>query len=103
MTSKEEKERCKLLSRQVKQSEREIERARLPLNNTAMHELFDYVDEKLSATACDHTLTHTHAFLSTAGLPLQKVITWLEEHGGYCDCEVIANAEEAWEEIVRGA
>src|SRR6266849_6007155 len=100
MTFKEEKERRKLLSRQVKQSEREIERARLPLNNTAMHELFDYVDEKLSEATCDDTLTHTRAFLSAAGLPLDKVIGWLEEHGGHCDCEVIANAEEAWEEIV---
>ena len=27
-------------------------------------------------------------------LPLKKIIEWLEENGGYCDCEVLANIEE---------
>lgn len=102
MPSKEEKEKRKLLSRFVKQQERENERAHLPLDNPAMQRLFDYVDEKLLETACDHTLTHTRVFLTEVGVPSEKVIAWLEEHHGYCDCEVLFNAEEKWEEITRG-
>ncbi|WP_290687210.1 DUF2695 domain-containing protein [Intestinibacter sp.] len=27
-------------------------------------------------------------------MPLEESIEWLEEHGGYCDCEVLANIED---------
>lgn len=103
MPLKEEKDRRKLLLQQVKQEKRARGQAQLPLNNTAIRELFDYVDAKLSEVECDNKLTHTRAFLSAAGLPQDKTIQWLEKHGGYCDCEVIGNAEEAWEEIMRGS
>jgi len=26
-----------------------------------------------------------------------RIIPWLEEHGGGCDCEVLANVEEEFE------
>jgi len=33
-----------------------------------------------------------------AGLSSERTVEWLREHGGHCDCEVIANAAEHWEE-----
>jgi hypothetical protein len=103
MPSKEEKDRRKLLLQQVKQEKRARGRAQLPLDNKTMRELFDYVDAKLSDMECDNDLTHTRAFLSAAGLPQDKTILWLQDHGGYCDCEALANAEDEWEEITRGS
>ena len=103
MPSKEEKDRRKLLLQQIKQEKRARGRAQLPLDSEAMRKLFDYVDAKLSETECDNDLTHTRAYLSAAGLPPEKTIRWLQDHGGCCDCEVLANAEQEWEEIMRGS
>jgi hypothetical protein len=47
MTSKEEKDR-RMLLQQLKQEKRAQGRARLPLDNRTMRELFDCVDAKLS-------------------------------------------------------
>ena len=103
MPSKEEKDRRKLLLQQVKQEKRERGRAQLPLDNKTMRELFDYVDAQLSDMECDNNLTHTRAFLSAAKLPQDKTILWLQDHGGYCDCEVLANVEDEWDDITRGS
>ncbi len=27
-----------------------------------------------------------------------EVLAWLNKHGGYCDCEVVANAADHWEQ-----
>ena len=35
------------------------------------------------------------------GLPTEHVVAWLHENGGSCDCEALANAEEAWQEAVK--
>ena len=40
---------------------------------------------------CDHSHHITSEFLTTRSTDLNKDIRWLEEHGGYCDCEVIFN------------
>jgi hypothetical protein len=29
-------------------------------------------------------------------------VAWLHDNGGYCDCEALANAEEAWEAAIGG-
>lgn len=41
--------------------------------------------------ACDHTLRDTLAFLQERKLDASPIVEWLEEHGGYCDCEVRLN------------
>ena len=41
------------------------------------------------------------AFLESAivqNLPEATVIPWLGEYGGYCDCEVLANVEQEWQQ-----
>ena len=58
----------------------------LPMDEELFWNLFDYVDEKLEANdGCDHSLTFTREFLEK-----QKV--------GGCDCEVLYNVEERFEE-----
>jgi hypothetical protein len=72
-------------------------RAVLPLPEEKMQALFDMLDAELPEQGCDHTLRLTHAWLDAEGLPVEPVIEWLRANGGYCDCEALANAEEAWQ------
>jgi len=41
----------------------------------------------------------TKEFLENNNLPLEESIEWIEENGGYCDCEVLANIEDKILEI----
>jgi hypothetical protein len=76
------------------------EEAKLPLTKADLKALFDHVDSRLAEHGCDHTLVHTREFLTQRGLPQETVVPWLREYHGYCDCEVIANVEEAWGERI---
>jgi len=35
-------------------------------------------------------------FLMEKRLNMPKVMSWLNENGGYCDCEVLQNIETKW-------
>ncbi len=71
----------------------------MPLSRADLRDLFDFLDERLTTSACDHTLAHTRAFLVQRSLPEDAVLPWLAEYGGYCDCEVLMNVESEWGEI----
>ena len=50
--------------------------------------------EELQGYGCDHDHRHTRAILAAMGLDEQELaasITYLEEKGGFCDCEVRLN------------
>ena len=94
MPSPEEKARQKALKQAVQQSERERFCAALPLSPELLRALFDFVDQGLSESECDDTLKQTVLFLSRHKVEAAPVLKWLEECGGSCDCEVLANAEE---------
>ncbi|HVG46036.1 MAG TPA: DUF2695 domain-containing protein [Longimicrobium sp.] len=96
MPSSDEKRRRKELKRNARQQERSRLEATMPLSQAALSGLFDYLDEAL-AEGCDHTLRLTRAYLGARGLDEDRIIPWLEEHGGGCDCEVLANVEEEFE------
>jgi hypothetical protein len=71
--------------------------AALPLTADRMKALFDMLDLELPKQDCDHTLRITGNWLQAHGLPVDSVVTWLKANGGFCDCEALANAEEAWQ------
>lgn len=77
----------------MRQAERDQLRSTLPIPPELMRGLFDFVDEKLSNGECDSSLTHTLTFLGQRELPVEPVVRWLQDAGGHCDCEVLANAE----------
>lgn len=62
-------------------------------------ELFNYIDETLEINGCNDTLKYTKEFLENNNLPLEESIELIEENGGYCDCEVLANIEDKILEI----
>jgi hypothetical protein len=63
--------------------------------------LFDSVEMAIEDAGCDHSLRATTEWLSANGVDVGAVVTWLENNGGFCDCEVVANARDHWEENRR--
>jgi hypothetical protein len=74
--------------------------ASIPMPKEVLGELFDHLDEAL-CESCDHSLRFTIAYLQSKKLEVERVVPWLREHGGYCDCEVLANVEEKFGGLIR--
>lgn len=87
---------------ELKKAWREQERQKLsastPMPPKDLRELFDHLDQEIGS-GCDHTLRLTTEFLQKRGLDVDRVLPWLREHGGYCDCEVLANVEDTFGNI----
>jgi hypothetical protein len=43
----------------------------------------------------------TRRFLASKPLNQDQVLLWLGEQGGHCDCEILANVEEHWEDAIN--
>ncbi|RSK42809.1 DUF2695 domain-containing protein [Hymenobacter perfusus] len=100
MSSKDEKQKRKALLASVKQKQQHELLAAMPVSLSNLKELFDYLDEQLGEEECDDTLRLTHLFLQSRNLPVANTSEWLATHGGYCDCEVLANVEEKFEKLL---
>jgi hypothetical protein len=62
------------------------------MDDDSLRELGDYLDQQLARSDdCDDTLRHTIRWLKRNDLSVQACVAWLENEGGYCDCEVILN------------
>jgi len=72
-----------------------------PISKCDLINLFDFLRHK-DVSLCDHTLKETTAYLEERGLPVEDVLQWLRQNGGYCDCEVIYNVEEKFTPMVGG-
>jgi len=73
--------------------------ASIPMPHQDLRGLFDHLDRE-GAPPCDHTLRETIEFLQKRALDVERVVPWLREYGGYCDCEVICNVDDKFGEIV---
>lgn len=71
----------------------------IPVSKENLKGLFDWLDAKLDK--CDHTLKYTIQYLTNEALSENEIIIWLNEQGGYCDCEVLANVESKWRYYVK--
>ena len=91
------REQKKAMRRAQKDRERAAADAALPLPKSDLAELFDHLDVELGEVGCYDTLALTTAFLAERELDVPRITSWLEESGGYCDCEVLANIEPEWE------
>jgi hypothetical protein len=98
MPSKTEQQRRKaLLAELEKKSRAEFEDS-LPMSRAMFRALFDYLDEYFPKYGCDGTNRHAVNFLQQTGREnIATVLEWLAEHGGYCDCEILANTEGLFE------
>ena len=73
--------------------------ASLPMPPQDLRDLFDHLEDD-GAAECDHTLRVTTEFLPKRGLDVERIVPWSREHGGHCDCEVFANIEDEFSEIL---
>jgi len=72
-----------------------------PITHAALKELFAHLnDTSGTGYECDHKFTLTTDFLQKRGLPVEPMIKWLGESGAGCDCEIIFNVEEDWEDVL---
>jgi hypothetical protein len=76
-------------------------RAKLPLPIEQMQALFDNLDAELPKLGCEHTLRLVRGWCDRQGVPLGPVEAWMLDNGGYCDCEALANAEQAFQEAAN--
>jgi hypothetical protein len=87
------------LKKAWKEQERQKLIASIPMPHQDLHDLFDHLDQE-SESGCDHTLRLTTAFLQKRDLDVERIVAWLRAHGGYCDCEVLANVKDKFGEII---
>jgi len=93
-----EKRKRKEARKILTQKELDDFRTSLPMEEKCFLVLFDYLGKVLQECPCDHTLRYTTHFLTENKVcDIEKVISWLTSHGGYCDCEVLCNVEEQFD------
>ena len=68
----------------------------LPADKESIEDLFDYLDVRLSKGECDHDLKSTMQFLMENRLDMPRFMSWLNENGAYCDCEILQHVEPQW-------
>ncbi len=94
-----DKARKKELLKDYKAKEKQSFLESLPTDEDVFWELFDYLDEYLEEQdGCNHSLSLTRAFLETKGVEVERILEWIVDNGGGCDCEVLYNVEERFEE-----
>ncbi len=85
----------KALLHRYRQEQAEQFRASLPMKPELFEALFAQLEEMED---CAGDLRRTIAFLEHREVPREPVIAWLLENGGGCDCEVLDNVQERFEE-----
>ncbi len=104
MPSKEEKRRRRAIVQTIQDEKWAVAEAQMPLSKNDLNDLLnmleDTIFEKRSDGTiwcyCDETLAQTRAFLRTRNLAEDDIIPWLNEYGGFCDCEVSSNVGDSW-------
>jgi Protein of unknown function (DUF2695) len=72
-----------------------------PVSYDDLRDLFEHLDRtSVTGYECDHTFALTNAFLGARGIQADAMLSWLQENGAGCDCEVMFNVAQQWEDIV---
>ncbi|MCU0240550.1 MAG: DUF2695 domain-containing protein [Pyrinomonadaceae bacterium] len=91
---KTEKERRNAIKRQQKNQDKKKNLRSLPISVDKLNELFDYLDEQLGKCFCDGTLKLTESFIDENEKSKDAFFSWLNENGGYCDCDIFFSMAE---------
>ena len=81
------------LKREYKRREQEKMRALMVLDEAALEDLLEFLDERAATEGCDRTLRFTAEWALQSDVPFEELKSSLGEFGGYCDCEVVANVD----------
>jgi hypothetical protein len=74
---------------QKKEPKREIKASR-PISKKNLIDLLNFLNRK-DRPRCNNTFKETIKFLRQRKLDVDEIIPWLQDEGGYCDCEVAIN------------
>ena len=96
MTSDDRKRELKAQARAAEQ-QKLLES--LPMEIATLQDLLSYLN-KDTAPTCNHSYRETIEFLKSRNIDPVTVIPWLQENGGFCDCEVIYNVYDAVGDLV---
>ena len=94
-----DKDQKKKLKAQFKRNEQDALKSSIPMEIGELKELLSFLNRE-DAPPCDHTLKESIEFLKSRDLVPEKIVPWLQEHGGFCDCEVIFNVYDDVGDIV---
>ena len=90
----------KQLKNLFKANERKKLLESIPMEIDQLKEFLSFLNRP-DAPSCDHTLREATQWIEQNNLDPEKVIPWLNDHGGFCDCEVISNVYDAVGDIVE--
>ena len=91
-------DKARELKKQWLHAQKSAARAKFPLPDDTLELLFNAVELSLESLVCDHSLKATLEWLRVNRLDIEPVVAWLQDNGGFCDCEVVANARDHWEQ-----
>lgn len=81
-----------------KAQQRQLAQAAFPMSSALLQALFEAVQAQVDENGCDHTLRFSSQWIAQHHQPQEQIVGWLKQHGGWCDCEVVANALDHWEQ-----
>ena len=81
------------LKRAFKEQEKATAREAMVLDEEQLNNLLDFLDERLPANGCDHSLRLSREWAASNAVDADMLALSLEHFGGFCDCEVVANVE----------
>ena len=81
-----------------KLQQRKLAQDAFQISESLLESLFETVEAQVEDLGCDHTLRFTSSWIAKHEQPEVEILRWLSEHGGSCDCEVLANAADHWEQ-----
>ena len=90
----------KFLKNMFKEKEKKIFKESSPLSFDQFSGLLGFLQDSLSKDGCDETFSKTCSYLTLSGIKdSEPVLTWLENQGCFCDCEVL-NLEEKCDHLL---
>ena len=98
MADRPDKQTRKVALTAWKEQQRAAARAKSPLPEEQLLALFDALDVGLPGRGCDRTLRMVREWCDRVGVEPGPVEAWLHDNNGFCDCEALANAEQAFVE-----
>src|SRR5689334_2947244 len=99
-----DKTQRKALLRAWRENENQNSRALYPLPDQRLEEFFSALETLRSEHGCFHVLRHAFRVIDGMSLSTQDssaLLDWCNALGGYCDCEIAANAFARWSETRR--
>lgn len=84
----------KKLKKAWREEERSRARAAFPLTVHELEQLFAAIEVGLSQRTCGRTRQFANSWLSSRGKDVERVHAWLDEHSGFCDCQILSNVKQ---------